>query len=95
MGASSGRSKPAAVDRFGRILIPKSVREAAGLREGAEVEIVPDDRGLRLVLREEGILLKGVDGVLIAAGEAVGELASAVRHDRQKRIRKLAGRRRR
>src|SRR5438105_2312312 len=30
------------VDHFGRILIPKAIREAAGLREGTEVDIVAE-----------------------------------------------------
>jgi len=88
------RTKPATLDRFGRLLIPKALREAAGLRTGVEVEIVADDEGLRLLPRHRGVLLKEVDGVLIAAGEAAGDLASAVRHDREKRVRRLLGRRR-
>ena len=88
------RTKPTTLDRFGRLLIPKTLRDAAGLRTGVEVEIVADDEGLRLIPRRRGVLLKEVDGVLIAAGEAAGDLASAVRHDREKRVRRLLGRRR-
>lgn len=88
------RAKAATVDPFGRILIPKRLREATGLREGAEVEIIPEDRGVRLLPREEGLLLKTVKGVLVATGQAAGDLASAVQRDRQKRLGKLAGRRR-
>ena len=88
------RAKPTALDRFGRVLIPKRLREAAGLRAGVEIEIVVDDDGLRLVPHQRGVLLKEVGGILIASGEAVGDLRSAVRHDREKRLRKLQGRRR-
>ena len=87
------RTKAATVDRFGRILIPKGIRERAGLREGSELEIIADERGLRLVTCQGGVLLREVAGVLVATGQAVGDLFSAVRNDREKRLRKLVGRR--
>src|SRR5881397_1215363 len=74
------RTKPATLDRFGRLLIPKALREAAGLRTGVEVEIVADDEGLRLLLRHRGVLLKEVAGVLIAAGEWHEGLRAWVEH---------------
>lgn len=88
------RTKPATIDRFGRILIPKALREGAGLRAGTEVEIIAEGRGLRLLPRDEGVLLREVGGVLVASGEAVGDLVGAVRRERQKRLDKVAGRRR-
>jgi AbrB family looped-hinge helix DNA binding protein len=87
------RAKPTTVDRFGRVLIPKALREAAGLCEGTNVEVIKEDHGLRIVPREESVLLKAVKGVLIASGEAAGDLAAAVRRHRQQRLGKLAGRR--
>jgi AbrB family looped-hinge helix DNA binding protein len=85
------RAKPTTVDRFGRILIPKPLREAAGLHEGTQVEVIREGDGLRLVPREDGVLLKTVKGVLIARGEAAGDLAGAVQRHRQRRLRRLAG----
>ena len=92
--APMARTKPATIDRFGRILIPKALREGAGLRAGTEVEIVAEGRALRLLPRDEGVLLREVGGVLVASGEAVGDLVGAVRRDRQKRLDKVASRRR-
>ena len=88
------RAKPATVDRFGRVLIPKALREFVGLRGGTEVEIVPDEQGVRLMPREQGVLLKKVGGVLVASGEASGDLAAAVHLERRKRVRKLTRRKR-
>ena len=87
------RAKPTTVDRFGRVLIPKALRDAAGLGEGTHVEVIREAHGFRIVPREESVLLKTVKGVLIASGEAAGDLTGAVRRHRQQRLGKLAGRR--
>ena len=67
------RRMAATVDHFGRILIPKAIRDAAGLRAGTEVEFVADGEGVRLLSPKEGELLREVDGVLVIAGEGVGD----------------------
>ncbi|OFW04289.1 MAG: hypothetical protein A3I61_09935 [Acidobacteria bacterium RIFCSPLOWO2_02_FULL_68_18] len=36
------------IDRAGRVVIPAALRERAGLAAGTELEITPDDTGLRL-----------------------------------------------
>ena len=87
-------TKPATIDRFGRILIPKAVREGAGLRAGTDVEIIAEGRGLRLLPRDEGVLLREVGGVLVVSVEPPGDLVAAVRRVRQKRLDKVASRRR-
>lgn len=77
------------IDRFGRVVIPKDLREATGLRPGTPVELSEEGGGLRLVPGEEKALLREVDGVLVAVGEATGDLAAtvkALRHVRTKRI---------
>ncbi len=55
------------IDRAGRIVIPKALREAAGLQAGAEVdlsfrdgyiEIEPVARSMRVVERQGGALIE-------------------------------------
>ena len=36
------------IDKAGRIVIPASIRERAGLSAGVEIEVTPDDTGVRL-----------------------------------------------
>jgi AbrB family looped-hinge helix DNA binding protein len=36
------------IDKAGRVVIPAAVRERIGLTAGTEIEITPDDTGLRL-----------------------------------------------
>jgi len=88
------QARPATVDRFGRVLIPRRVRQATGLLPGSEVEIVQDGAAVRLVPRTGGLLLKKVDGFLVVTGEATGDMMSAVKRAREDHTRRLAGRRR-
>ena len=36
------------IDKAGRVVIPAAMRERAGLKPGAELEVTEDDRGIRL-----------------------------------------------
>lgn len=76
------------IDRAGRLVIPRSLRERIGLADGGEVELELDGASVRIEpvagrdLKEEGGLL-----VIPAAGTpiteaAVRELIDADRHGR-------------
>ena len=80
-----------AVDRFGRIVVPKELRDRHGLLPGSEVEI-EDSTGtitLRLVSDLPGLVEK--EGILVFRGHATGDLDSAIRSHREERLRKSAG----
>ena len=78
------------LDRFGRIVIPKPVREGLGLRAGSVLEIEErEDRIVLSVRREEPDLVRE-DGVLVYTGEAVGDLEEAVEAQRRSRSRDVA-----
>lgn len=81
-----------ALDRFGRIVIPKEVRDAAGLVAGCEMEVVsgPDGVVLRTV-DDDAMLVNSDDGVLVFLGVAQDDLATAVRRHRAARVASLAG----
>lgn len=81
-----------AIDRLGRLVIPKAVREATGLTAGTEVDVVAD--GGVVVLRpvaggNESVVLR--DGVLVYTGEATGDLEGAVAAARSRRHAALSG----
>ena len=79
------------VDRFGRVVVPKSMRTRLGLRAGSQVVI--EEEGDRIVLRpaseEPALTLK--DGILVFTGAAEGDLEAAVTAVRDARARQLAG----
>jgi len=83
------------LDRFGRVVIPKEVREGLGLEPGSV---------LRLEEREDEILLTPLrdapptrlkGGVLVFSGEPVGDLVEAVKRHRDERAKRVGGGRRR
>jgi len=90
MGEPEGVVKTT-IDRFGRVVVPKSLRERLDLRAGSEIEIVEADGGLSLRPVHEGSPLALKEGVLVFTGRAVGDLEAAVAADRDERARRLAG----
>jgi len=70
------------VDRFGRVVVPRDIRDRLGMRPGSEIEI--DEKGdevvLRLVEREPSLKVK--EGVLVLSGAADGDLRGAIRAHR-------------
>ncbi|HLE40693.1 MAG TPA: AbrB/MazE/SpoVT family DNA-binding domain-containing protein [Nitrospirota bacterium] len=77
------------LDRFGRVVVPKEIRDRLGLKPGAEIEL--DEHGNEVVLKpvEHETPLKLEDGVLVFTGAATGDLMEAVRAHREERLRKV------
>jgi AbrB family looped-hinge helix DNA binding protein len=78
------------LDRFGRVVVPKEIRDKLGLKPGAEMDI--DNNGNEVILKPLGdeTPLEIEDGVLVFAGNAAADLAEAVRKHRQDRLLKVA-----
>ena len=79
------------LDRFGRVIIPKRVREKLGLKPGALLEVQQQGGDLLLKPVQEEPRLLERDGVLVFGGEALGDLAESVQSDRRegrKRVRR-------
>ena len=76
----------AAIDRFGRIVIPKRLRDALGLVPGSVVRIGLHEHTLVLDPVANEAPLEYDDGVLVFTGELVGDPADAVRLDRERRL---------
>jgi AbrB family looped-hinge helix DNA binding protein len=79
------------VDKFGRVLIPKPLRDELGLTPGDSLRI--ETKGDRIVLRSmpDGPHLVEKGGVTVFTGSATGDLASAVEAGRRERIKKAGG----
>jgi len=79
------------LDRFGRILLPKPLRDRLGLLPGARlrVEVSGEGIGLRLVERES--ILEIRDGVLVYQGRMIEDGAAVLRDVREERIRRSGG----
>jgi len=77
------------LDRFGRVVVPKEIRDRLGLRTRSEIEI--DEKGNEVVLKpaehEPPLMVR--EGVLVYSGTATGDLRGAVRAHREERLRKV------
>jgi len=77
------------LDRFGRVVIPKKVREDLGLEPGVVLKIKKENEKILMepMHNEPRIVLK--KGVLVVTGNATGSIEDAVRTLRKKRISKV------
>lgn len=78
------------IDNFGRVLIPKKIRDEFGISKSSEIEIN--------TTREDEIIIKpwankpfikNKDGVLVVCSESAGALGDIIDRDREERIRKI------
>ncbi|MBU6241931.1 MAG: AbrB/MazE/SpoVT family DNA-binding domain-containing protein [Acidobacteria bacterium] len=66
------------IDRAGRIVVPKSIRDSLGLAEGADLEIFVEDGRLVIeVPNPPKRLEKRGDSLVIVADEPIGEMTTA------------------
>lgn len=77
------------LDKFGRIIIPKKLREHVGITSETNLNIQAD--GKRIIIepirKEEPLVEK--DGILVFTGELQGEIDQFLINDRKRRITKL------
>ena len=78
------------LDRFGRVVVPKEIRDRLGLNPGTEIEI--DEHGNEVLLKpiEHATPLQLEDGVLVFTGTATADLMEAIRSHRGERLLKVA-----
>ena len=78
------------VDRFGRILIPKAVRDRLGLRPASRLVLESDDHSITLepsVLASQ--LERNSDGILVLCGDLETPMDDPVAWTRAARMRSL------
>lgn len=74
------------LDKFGRIVIPKRVRDDLGLKPGAALKIEQNDQRILMepVNGEPHVVVKS--GVLVFLGTETGDLVGAIHAHRQERL---------
>ena len=79
------------IDSFGRIVIPKSIRERYGLIPGASIEFNPDDNEivLKIIQTEERLVKEG--DVLVYTGQFVGDINKIIDEAREDRVKHILG----
>ena len=81
------------IDKAGRVVLPKPVRDRLGLHEGSDLEMVETAEGVELKPAQIRPSMVKKDGLWVHTGIVPPgfDVAKAVRDDREERIRKLAG----
>ena len=81
--------KETIVDRFGRIVIPKKIREDFNLEAGTQIRFEESEQGIVLKPVHGGPHLHWKDGVLVFSGSALGDLSEALEKHRENRARNI------
>ncbi|MFW6163465.1 MAG: AbrB/MazE/SpoVT family DNA-binding domain-containing protein [Planctomycetota bacterium] len=79
------------LDKFGRIVIPKPIRDALGLEPGTELDIAQENGAINIRPTVLSPQVKRKGHILVFTGKAEGDLLDAVRKQREERARKVAG----
>ena len=83
------------IDKAGRIVVPKPLRDRLGLRPDSKLELTESDEGFHLKpLDAAPRLVRRADGRLMVTGSpsVAADWKNLVRNVREERIRKIAGR---
>ena len=84
------------VDRFGRVVIPKAVREALHLTPGTALSVEQDNGTVvfkptcKEVPSSQDSALRRKGGLLVFSGQPVGDLVEAITKQRRDRTTKVA-----
>ena len=81
--------KETIVDRFGRIVIPKKIREDFNLEAGTQIRFEESEQGIVLKPVRGEPNLHWKDGVLVFTGAALGNLNEALAKHREDRERNI------
>jgi AbrB family looped-hinge helix DNA binding protein len=78
------------LDKFGRVVIPKEIRDDLSLKPGEVLQVEKSDDEVILKLLREEPALHMKEGVLVFSGVATGNLKDAIRTHRDEHLKKLA-----
>ncbi len=75
------------IDRAGRLVIPKRLREQFHFGDGTTLEIIADNEGLRLRLPQTTARLFEKDGVLVQEAENASSIDATAFINQQRKLR--------
>lgn len=77
------------LDKFGRVIIPKKLREHLGINTETTLNISEEDKKIVIELVKEKTPVVNRDGILIFTGKLDKKRSDLIKTDRNKRMRKL------
>jgi AbrB family looped-hinge helix DNA binding protein len=80
------------LDKAGRVVIPKQVRDSLGLHPGDALDLESDGETLHLHPVRPKAVLRKKHGILVYCGDSAGiDIVEAIREDREQRMRDVSG----
>lgn len=80
-----------AIDNYGRVIIPKSIRDHLGLQAGAILEIEESNHDIVLKALDVQPQLKSEEGILVFTGKMTGNAEDVLETIRATRLKGLEG----
>ena len=77
------------LDRFGRIVIPKKIRDDFNMGAGMQIRIEEIDQAILLRPKHSEQNLHTKDGVLVFSGAPMGDLSEALAKHREDRLKSV------
>lgn len=77
------------IDKFGRIVIPKAMREHLGLKTGSVLYIEEHNHGIILKVAENIPRITVKNGIAVYNGKPTDDIESSIQHERDDRLDKL------
>lgn len=74
------------VDKFGRVVLPKALRDEHGLGPGERVDVEERPEGIVLRPARQRNVVTQKDGLLVFSGQPEGDLTQALARHRRERI---------
>ncbi len=78
------------LDKFGRVVLPKNIRDHLDLKPGQELKVESTDEEVILKPVKKELPLHVKNGVLVFSGAATGDIAEAVKQHREGRLKKVS-----
>jgi AbrB family looped-hinge helix DNA binding protein len=77
------------IDNFGRVVIPKKIRQVMGIKNNTDVYIEPMENGILLSMGNLNSIVKDDNGIIVVCSEPLEEFTGFLNQDRQDRIKKI------
>ena len=77
------------IDSFGRVVIPKKIRQVMGIKNNSEVYIEPMENGILVSMGNLNSIVKDDNGIIVVCSEPLEEFTGFLNKDRQDRIKKI------
>ena len=80
------------IDDFGRLVIPKKIRDDLGISKDTNISIISKDN--EIIIRIDNVnkpFIQDQEGVLVVCSEPTGPIKGSIERSRDDRIRKILG----